>query len=174
MKLHAPRLIVLALFFVFLVGCDSRDSERAAAGTRPRGQGTVRLESASLRDIRARADEAFARSKSRSSRFQTRIGPQPWPRDLPRHWPQPTRAVVVADSRRHDAERLLLVDLPGSHASEFKAYVDALVQNGFEIDAIGRDGIHGSLRVIGHEAEANLLFFTHANHTRLEILFRPN
>jgi hypothetical protein len=176
MKLHAPNgpwLIAFTLLVVLVMGCDDRESERAAAGVKLQRDQPDASTATLLPEIRTRAEHAFNQSKAAGSRFQTRIGPQPWPGDLPKRWPRPTRAVVVAYSRSQNAERLLLVDLPGSPAREFAAYVEALLETGFEIDTTGGDGVHGSLRVVADGVDASLRFLAHARHTRLEILFRP-
>ena len=177
MKLRTAWLIGCTVIALATTGCDGRESESTTPdwpngpNRAETGQGLARLDGAFLRELRLRADAAFDSSRHDRSRFQSRIGPQPWPRDLPRRWPQPVRAVVVADAKGLEKGRLLLIDLPGPRKRELESYRLALLDHGFTIDRTDMPGDTGRLRVKGGDVEASLRFLSRGHDTRLEILF---
>lgn len=123
-----------------------------------------------LEVIRSRADAAFAALDEPSARSETRIGPQPWPADLPAGWPRLQDGRVLADTRRN-GDRLLLVDLPGEPDDARDRYGAALRAEGFDV-VPGADRAAGSLRATGATTAAELTFYPRETVTRVEILFR--
>ncbi len=131
-----------------------------------------------LEAIRARADRAFdemdgssrGQSGQRTTRSTNRIGPQPWPADLPTMWPRLESARVLADTRR-DGDRLLLVDLPGSPAEAAAEYGKALRSRGYSIDQTESARVGRAIHAESPDHEAVLTFFPRDEITRLEILF---
>ncbi len=123
-----------------------------------------------LSGVRERADAAFAALDGPSSRSESRIGPQPWPDDLPARWPRLEEGRVLADLRR-DGDRLLLVDWPGDPAGARDRFDEALRAEGFDV-APGDGRGAGSLRAIDATTRADLTFFPRETVTRVEILFR--
>ena len=103
------------------------------------------------------------------TRSEGRVGPQPWPTDLPDGWPLALAGQVVADTRT-DGDRLLLVDVRESRRETVEAYADALRAEGFRVEVGEREGTP-ALRAIGGSARAELTFFAGETVTRVEILF---
>ena len=104
------------------------------------------------------------------SRSQSRIGPQPWPSDLPTGWPQPDDAVVLADTRRGGDARLLLIDLPDTLEDALDRYRRALNQNGFETQEPQGPRTLSALHARRGAWEAVLTFIGRERATRVEIL----
>jgi hypothetical protein len=123
-----------------------------------------------LAAIRDRADAAFAERKAKPSRSESRIGPQPWPADLPARWPRLEEGRVLADLRR-DGDRLLLVDWPGDADGAVDRFDAALRAEGFDVVS-GQGGGTGSLSARDAKTTAELTFFPRETVTRVEILFR--
>ena len=123
-------------------------------------------------DIRKRADAAYQEiEESGRSRFETRVGPQPWPEDLRRKWPPPSGARVVADSIQRQGNRLLLVDLPRSIDEAMDSYQYELEANGYHVRRRESDPQRHVLDAKRGDDEAILGFFGREHGTRLEILF---
>ena len=124
-------------------------------------------------DLLKRADAAFDEmNEAGRTKFETRVGLQPWPEDLRGKWPEPRGARVVADSMQRQGNRLLLVDLPDSPDEALELYRDELKANGY--DVLRRE----SSPPAGHALHAKrgddgaiLSFFGREQTTRLEILF---
>ena len=123
-----------------------------------------------LAAIRERADAAFAERESTPSRSESRIGPQPWPTDLPARWPRPEEGRVLADLRR-DGDRLLLVDWPGASGGAVDRFDAALRAEGFVVVPGQRVGAK-SLSARDAMTRAELTFFPRESVTRVEILFQ--
>jgi hypothetical protein len=177
---EAARLVATAALLLALgLACDATPSPPAeSSGSQP-GPGDERPATGGRPgDVRARADAAFAEltddaGRRDAERFETRVGLQPWPDDLPAGWPRPDGARVVADARR-GGDRLLLVDLPGSVEQASADYRDALRRAGYAVDAASRDAAAAALRARRGGDEARLDFFDRSERTgktRLEILF---
>lgn len=109
--------------------------------------------------------------QSQRTRFESRIGLQPWPDDLPAGWPKPEWARVVATTTQQHGNRLVLVDIPGSPAQALAAYRDDLEAVGYRVvRPRSREGAHAlDARLDGMEVV--LRFFARDRRTRLEILF---
>ena len=181
MQLRIPlwRPIAAAAIAVSLLGlpsCDAGtpagDAETASlpdapAIAKPPGRPAVPGDLAAIRD---RADAAFAEREAKPSRSESRIGPQPWPADLPARWPRLEEGRVLADLQR-DGDRLLLVDWPGDAGGAVDRFDAALRAEGFDV-APGRGGGAGSLSVRDATTTAELTFFPRETVTRVEILFR--
>jgi hypothetical protein len=120
---------------------------------------------------RSRADAAFAALEQEPVRGESRVGPQPWPADLPRAWPRPRQATVVADTRRSTGDRLLLVNLPGPADEALDEFRRALIENGYEVDPPRIDSTRPTLRVKSGDDRAVLTFYAREKVTRIEILF---
>lgn len=160
------------------LACDGRDPSDTAPGLEPVGEAeelrtsdSTSGEGAGLAGVRARAEAAFEDPAIRPERYTTRVGPQPWPTDLPSQWPKPAAGRVVADSKRAGGERLLLVDLPGSADEAFADYRRSLRDGRFEIDETSSDSSKLGLRVRRGSDQATLRFFDREHRTRVEILF---
>ncbi len=158
---------------------DTTPGERKAvaeAGPAP----TSAPEAEGLAAVRARADAAFAAlDPGRIERSRTRIGPQPWPRDLPAAWPRLDPARVVADSVRPGRGRLLLVDVPGAPEHALESLREALDERGFETRRPERLRAPIALHAWLGDDDVVLTFHDREydrehdreRHTRLEILF---
>ena len=120
---------------------------------------------------RGRAEAAFAALEKEPARSESRVGPQPWPDDLPRAWPRPSQATVVADTRRSAGDRLLLVNLPGPLDHALFEFRGALVENGYEVESPQADSNRPTLRVKKGDDRAVLTFYAREKVTRIEILF---
>ncbi len=152
----------------------SRVAARAGSSEDSGVNGNFESTSASRRDfegLRARADAAEALAMSQPERFETRVGPQPWPEDLPSKWPQPPSGRVVADARRAGGERLLLIDVPGPPGETRDAYRRALRIEGYEVGDAPTSESGSGLRARRGRDEAVLRFFDRDERTRIEILF---
>jgi hypothetical protein len=181
MQLRIPlwRPIAAALFATPLLGlpaCDGGDPDREAKSVAPLDSMAVdeapkrSAAPGDLDGIRDRADAAFAAMEGPSSRSESRIGPQPWPADLPARWPRLEEGRVLADLRR-DGDRLLLVDWPGDADGAFDRFDAALRAEGFDVVS-GQGGGAGSLSARDATTTAELTFFPRETVTRVEILFR--
>jgi hypothetical protein len=157
---------------------DGRPGPGDRSGSSRRGSDA---DSSRLDAIRARADRAFdgmsdaqmrppGRAGDTTSRGTSRIGPQPWPADLPTAWPRLESARVLADTRR-DGDRLLLVDLPGSPDHAAAEYGEALRARGYAIDQTDGARVGRTIHVESPYHEAVLTFFPRDEITRIEILF---
>lgn len=170
----APSLVALAASLLALAACDGGSPAEHPDPAEPRAS-VVREEEGPARPgeleaIRDRADAAFAALDSPRSRSESRIGPQPWPEDLPARWPRLEEGRVLADLRR-DGDRLLLVDWPGAPGGALDRFDAALRAEGYDV-APGEGGGAGSLRATGATTTAELTFFPRETVTRIEILFR--
>lgn len=167
---------LLAVPLLALPACDTGDPDRTDASSRPHAieasdeapTGPSRPDT--LDGIRDRADTAFAALEGPSSRSESRIGPQPWPSDLPARWPRLAEGRVLADLRR-DGDRLLLVDWPGDAGGALDRFGAALRAGGFDVGP-GKGGGAGSLSARDATTMAELTFFPRETVTRVEILFR--
>jgi hypothetical protein len=174
MKLHELLVTSGALFFLAWIGCDAGEGLESKRGSSENvveeaENNPLSLEAAGK--VRNRANAAFDALNGRKSRFESRIGPQPWPRDLPQNWPRPRGASVLADTNGREEGRLLLIDLPDSIDQALDAYQLALRASGFEVVRAGTDGRGGALQASRGGMNATLRFFPRADSTRLEILF---
>ncbi len=168
MKLESLFITWYCLCLVGLTACDGSESveARSDATLEPSGAPSIRRE-----DIRKRADTAFAELAKGRSRFETRIGPQPWPRDLPSNWPKPTGARVVADTAQQAGDRLLLLDLPGTPDETLDSYRNVLRGLGYDVAQPTTRQSTRALHAKRDGDEAVLTFFGRKHDTRLEILF---
>jgi len=182
MKLQSLLFVGFAVCVTWLPSCDGTESAETAASTKAitatRGSGLGEHPKHSLTGlaaVRARADAAFAEMAemkgARRSRFESRIGLQPWPEDLPRNWPTPNRARVVAVAIQPQGNRLLLVDLPGSPRAALESYRDLLRAGGYHVVRPARRESTHALHARLDDDEAVLTFFERKKATRLEILF---
>jgi hypothetical protein len=180
MKLRSLLFVGFAVCSTALLpSCDGTESVETAASTKAssaaRGTGTPERPKHSVKGlaaVRARADDAFAEMKgARRSRFESRIGLQPWPEDLPRNWPTPSRARVVGLAMQPQGNRLLLVDLPGSPRAALESYRDLLRAGGYRVVRPTTRKSTLALHARLDEDEAVLRFFERNQATRLEILF---
>ncbi len=167
MKFKLPRSLVLIPLTLALSACQEPGAREADSGeTLP-----FELTEDRAASIRETADAAFAELESAPTRSETRVGPQPWPKDLPGRWPFPTEATVVADTRHGAGDRLLLVNLPGSPDRAMAAYQSALRERGYDVD---RGQLRPPLRALqaqSPEHQAVLTFIAREKATRVEILF---
>ena len=125
-----------------------------------------------MSDLLTRADTAFAEMKGGDrTRFESRVGLQPWPKDLPESWPIPRDARVVAASIQRQGNRLLLVDLPARPGEALESYRDELEASGYRIFQPQSGPSNHALRAKRGDDEAILTFFGREHATRLEILF---
>jgi hypothetical protein len=130
-----------------------------------------------MRDLLTRADVAFREMKEGGrTRFESRVGLQPWPEDLPESWPTPRDARVVASSiQRHSIQRqgnrLLLVDLPDRPGEALESYRDELEAGGYRILQPRSGRSNHALHAKRGDDEAILTFSGRKHATRLEILF---
>lgn len=169
MKLESLFITWCCLCLLGLTACDGSESveARSNAPVEASAATSIRRE-----DIRTRADTAFAElAAAGRSRFETRIGPQPWPRDLPSNWPQPTGARVVADTAQQAGDRLLLVDLPGTPDEALDSYRNVLRGRGYDVAEPTTRRSTRALHAKRDGDEAVLTFFGRKHDTRLEILF---
>lgn len=192
MKLGSLVRTACALALLLSTACDdatSRDADVLSGGSgeaRYDGSGSFGFRAAAapddVADVRSRADEAFAELErleagadaGTTERFDSRVGPQAWPSDLPSHWPIPDSGQLLADTRHERGERLLLVDLPGSPDRALDAYRDALRGAGFEVENGQVQSARRALFARRGEEQAVLTFAAGETATRLEILFvRP-
>ncbi|MCR9092751.1 MAG: hypothetical protein NXI30_00905 [bacterium] len=168
--------LALATAPLALASCDAGapsgepEPTRTQAATTEDRAATRAAGPAELESIQRRADAAFAALDEPNTRSESRIGPQPWPADLPARWPRLEGGRVLADTRRN-GDRLLLVDLPGEPDAARERYGAALRAEGFEV-VPGADRGAGSLRATGPTAAADLTFYPRETVTRVEILFR--
>jgi hypothetical protein len=120
----------------------------------------------------ARADAAFeALGSGGRTRSESRIGPQPWPDDLPARWPRLDHAQVLSDTRRQEGDRLLLVDLPGTPDHALDRYREALEDVGFDVVRPNTQRPLHALHARRGADEVVLTFFGREHATRIEILF---
>jgi len=174
MKPQQLLVTTCALICVAWIGCDGLDgleSDPGRDGCISEAADDPPLQAGAARDIRDRADAAFESLADGRTRFETRIGPQPWPRDLPENWPTPSGGLVLADTDGREEGRLLLVDLAGSIDQALLSYQTALLASGFEVDREGTVGGGKALRAQRGSTKATLRFFAREDSTRLEILF---
>ena len=177
MKLHEMLVTTCALFSVVWIGCDGGEalkSEPACGECAVEDAGNSPLSLEAAGDVRNRADAAFDALQSfggRKTRFESRIGPQPWPHDLPQNWPRPRGASVLADTNGREEGRLLLADLSDPIDQALDAYQLALRESGFEVVRAGTDGRGSALLASRGGLKASVRFFAREGSTRLEILF---
>ena len=161
-----PVPLILLILLVGLgglaAGCSDPD-DRAIVST---GDRLVEGSSPGSSAIRGTADPS-----ARRERYQSRIGPQPWPGNLPDRWPTPEAAMVLADTRRGGGGRLLLVDLPVDPERALALYRDALHRGGFETQRPRDPRLRHALHVHRDDEQAVLTFLPRADATRLEIFF---
>lgn len=125
----------------------------------------------SLDAVRSRADAAFAAmADDGRSRSTSRIGPQPWPTDLPAAFPRPAIARVLADTRR-DGDRLLLVDVPTPVDDAARDFDQALRAQGYSVAHTQTRKVPHALHASGVDGDAVLTFLSRDDATRVEILF---
>ena len=169
--------LTLFMGLSMLVGCDDAGPAREAAAPAPAHGSTEAIggDSSGLGAIRARADNAFAaldRADSngkRRSRSESRIGPQPWPTDLPNAWPRFANAKVLADTQRN-GDRLLLVNVPSGTEQAAQEFQEALRGQGYQVDLLATRAGH-ALHAEAADHEVVLTFYPREEVTRLEILF---
>lgn len=179
MKLRSLLFIGFAVCIALLPSCDGTESAETAAPTKASaaapGTGLAKRPKhpmAGLTAVHARADAAFAEMKGASrSRSESRIGLQPWPEDLPRNWPTPSRARVVGVAMQPQGNRLLLVDLPGSPRAALESYQNLLRAGGYHVVRPATRKSTHALHARLDDDEAVLRFFERKQATRLEILF---
>lgn len=171
------------LLFVFCVAllssCDGTETADSDASLQlsidtPGGEPSPRTNRSrrALADVLTRADAAFAEMEGRGRvRFESHIGLQPWPDDLPSSWPTPSQARVVAVAMQRQGNRLFLVDLPGSPGESLEFYRDALRTRGYRVVRPALQESAPTLHAKSADAEAVLTFFDRMHATRLEILF---
>jgi len=162
--MKARSLYLMLFVMISATACQDRGGE---AGT-PMANGNTRIEGASPDEARSRATRAPSEVRER---YESRIGPQPWPADLPERWPTPQTAMVLADSRRGDEGRLLLVDLPGDPDRALTRFQEALHRGGFETQRPRDPQLRHALHAHRGEQQAVLTFFARNDATRLEIFF---
>lgn len=180
MKLRSLLFVGFAACVASLASCDgsenaNRDASIQVAIDPPDEEPNrhPKRSRAPLTKILARADAAFAEMEMKgqqAERFESHIGPQPWPDDLPSDWPTPTQARVVAVTIQDQGNRLLLVDLPESAHESLIFYRDALRAGGYQVATAKTQKSAYALHAINGDDEAVLTFFDRKHATRLEIL----
>jgi len=180
MKFRSLFFAGCAACFVASISCEGSDSKDTDASIRLEVEpgSDQRLErvdrsGTGTSDLLKRADAAFDEmNEAGRTKFETRVGLQPWPEDLRGKWPEPRGARVVADSMQRNGNRLLLVDLPDSPNEALERYRDELEASSYDVLR------HESSPPAGHalhakrgDDEAILSFFGREQVTRLEILF---
>jgi hypothetical protein len=176
MKLQSLLLVVCVALLPSCDGTETADDDASIQVSvetleEERGRRPNRSRAA-LADVLSRADAAFAELEAqRPVRFDSHIGLQPWPTDLPNRWPTPSQARVVAVAMQREGNRLVLVDLPGSPSESLAHYRNALRAQGYRVARRESRRSTHALRVKSGEDEAVLSFFGRKHGTRLEILF---
>jgi hypothetical protein len=171
MKLAIALRRLFVCLVITLAACDQGSNEvtaRLDAARPARSDLSWRERASALRD---RADAAFAAQGAPAIRHETRVGPQPWPEDLPSRWPLFAEATVVADTLRGEGDRLLLVNWPGSPAEAIDSYQAALAERGYRVDRPRLRRDRHALHAQSGEHEAVLTFISRDHVTRVEILF---
>ena len=171
MKFATALRCLLACLVITLAACDQTSDQPT---TRPDAARPARSKLSSngrASAVRERADAAFAELEAPAIRHETRVGPRPWPEDLPSRWPLLAEATVVADTLRGEGDRLLLVNLPGSPADAIDSYQAALVERGYHVDRPRLRRDRHALHAQSAEHEAVLTFIPRDRVTRVEILF---
>lgn len=184
MKLAVPLVMLWSLFALALFGCDepiSHERERVSSPSAAEDDAPAQGSSHWADAIRSRAEAAHADAAHRAEadrptptastrRSQSRVGPQPWPQDLPDAWPRFASATVVADTQQSGGERLLLVDWPGAPENAQGVIQRALLDRGYRVE---RPELRRRARALHAEAadhEAVLTFHAREQVTRVEIL----
>ena len=128
---------------------------------------------ARLDAIRERADARFdeARDAKHLPPTRTRVGPQPWPDDLPGDWPVLDGAQLLADSVQAAGDRLLLVDWPEQPARAVARLRAALEARGYRVAEPRMRSTRHALHARGGAGEIVLTVFARDDASRLEILF---
>ena len=147
----------------FWAGCDSDSS--GPLGTR------FDYAISSFAEIQTANSGSTGSGTETRTRFSARVGPQPWPSDLPKVWPQPREATVVATGHRGEGERLILVNWMGKAESALSFYEQALESIGYAVERPRALRIRHALHAQGKSDEVVLTFIERDNHTRIEILF---
>ena len=171
MKFAAALRCLCACLVIALAACDPASNEVPSRTDTAAAAHSTRAPGEHARSVRERADAAFAALEAPAIRHQTRVGPQPWPEDLPSRWPLLPEATVVADTLRAEGDRLLLVNLPGSPADAIDFYHDALVERGYRVERPRLRRDRHALHAQSAEHEAVLTFISRDRITRVEILF---
>ena len=171
MKLAIP----LSLIFVTiaLTACEEQTATEAVLHAEPAFDEVGSFDGSGdwAESILDAADADFARPRDAASRSETRVGPQPWPQDLPGHWPVLREATVVADMKQRAGDRLLLVNVPGSPDRAMATYQSALRERGYDVERPRLRHDRRALHAQSAEHEAVLTFFAREKVTRIEILF---
>ena len=165
MKLLRRRIAGWVALTVTIISCDGT----APIDADPRNQDDSNTVRAGTRTPAATDSDPMGNTQR--TRFESRIGPQPWPDDLPDHWPTPKRALVVAATTQQSGHRLLLVNLPGPLAEARATYRSELEASGYQIDPPRSKQSARVLHARRGETEAILTFFDREHAIRLEILF---
>lgn len=187
MKLFSPLSLGFALVAIALCACDDviertgdlrlGDRANANADASPEASARAALTDGPARStewaksIHDSAEAAFAALDGPPIRSESRIGPQPWPGDLPARWPMLGEATVVADTKRREGDRLLLVNVPFSPERAMDAYQSALRERGYEVQRPQSGTGPRALHAQSPDHEAVLTFFPREKVTRIEILF---
>lgn len=179
MKLRSLLFAGCAACAAALTSCDGTETLDAKATTHDsveaRGDGQLErsYRSGALGvGVRTRADAAFAEMAGGGrTRFESRIGLQPWPEELPTNWPTPSQASVVAVAKQEQGDLLVLVDLPGSLDQALESYRGELRARGYHVVRSASHPSPHALHAKRGEDEAVLTFFGRKRATRLEILF---
>jgi hypothetical protein len=163
-------MVTLIVAWFAFAACD--DASVPDSGLSDSDQGLDRPPALTqIEGVRSRADDAFAALDEEFAKSETRVGPQPWPRDLPPRWPRPAEATLVADTKQAAGDRLMLVNLPGPPDRAVERYSEALSASGYEVDPAKSRKPGSALHVRGENHEAVLIFFAREKATRVEILF---
>jgi hypothetical protein len=171
MKLAIP--LSLLVVTIALAACEDQVGKEAVLHAQP-GFDEVGSFDASTdwaESILESADADFAGRRDPASRSQTRVGPQPWPQDLPGRWPVLREATVVADVKQSAGDRLLLVNVPGSPDRAMATYQSALRERGYDVEQPRLRYDRRALHAQSGEHEVVLTFFAREKVTRIEILF---
>jgi len=171
MKFTVALPCLLVGLVIALAGCERASNETHSRPDGARASRSSRLPAERARAVRDKADAAFAEQADPAIRHETRVGPQPWPEDLPSRWPVLSQATVVADTLRGEGDRLLLVNLPGSPDEAIDSYQAALVERGYRVDRPSLRRDRRALHAQSAEHEAVLTFVSRDRITRIEILF---
>lgn len=171
MQLSIPLRSLFLSIVIAIAGCDQASNEAAMPSNTARLSRPNMSSGEPMSSVRDKADAAFAALEGPAIRHETRIGPQPWPEDLPSRWPMLAQATVVADTLRGEGDRLLLVNLPGSPDEAIASYQAALVERGYRVDRPRLRRDRRALHAQSAEHEAVLTFVSRDRITRVEILF---
>jgi hypothetical protein len=164
-----PGVVMSILTCFGIAGCDPpsarEDADREGSAIAPTA--LAGSDDAWADTIRDSADAAFASIENAPTRSESRVGPQPWPADLPKRWPRLRDATVVADTKRGGGERLLLANFPGDPDAAMDSIQTAFRDRGYRVEQARSDR---TVHARSDDHRVVLTFFPRKKVTRVEIL----